>query len=576
MATAPLQPASAPSPSPPMHSHACDSESEANGPPHPHPKRARCTSPDRDPQPAQIPGDSGLAPQTQLEETREKSSPKPRSNVHDDAHDAQDKEAEAEAEADEDEDEMVLSEVHIHPDNGRVDGRWLTSVFLLSHTNQDQHQDTSSVGGSDEDESQMPDTWDHALEIQHAMGTTLREVGSQVWMGCFLLVDYIMEMKDQLNEAVVLELGAGTGLASIALGLMTDVSTVYCTDFDTDILSNCAANIIHNGQEEVQMRKEPESTPLETRIKAKRLNWLMKDPMQSLEDQTDRFDWLDTEAEEWRTKGTFIFAADVVYDDSLTDALVACLERLLCEPLPEDHPRKTEGRVAILTMEKRYNFSLDELDVVAQAHDYFVKRMGRSLLLEAQRVDYSSLGRYCNYDRSKDLVSGNEVIPRHSPPPHPFKPTMSWAQTTIRLPAKPRGCHLVTGEIEKQLPELKQFSVGMANVFRLTVALTCHILVQHTSASLTLNENADPDVRVDMEMALNEIAPESMPFTHTDEGPDDMTGHLKSTLVGVSLNIPITNGRFNLGTWQGIWLCEHRNHASGRRIVVTLQGEKRK
>ncbi|KAF9181669.1 hypothetical protein BGZ51_005266 [Haplosporangium sp. Z 767] len=142
---------------------------------------------------------------------------------------------------------------------------------------------------------------------------------------------------------------------------------------------------------------------------------------------------------------------------------------------------------------------------------------------------------------------------------------MSWAQTTIRLPAKSRGCHLVTHEIEKQLPDLKRFSVGMANIF-----------LQHTSASLTLNENADPDVRVDMEMALNKIAPESMPFTHTDEGPDDMTGHLKSSLMGVSLNIPITDGHFNLGMWQGIWLCEHRNRASGRKIVVTLQGEKKK
>ncbi|KAI7820785.1 hypothetical protein BC939DRAFT_217312 [Gamsiella multidivaricata] len=142
---------------------------------------------------------------------------------------------------------------------------------------------------------------------------------------------------------------------------------------------------------------------------------------------------------------------------------------------------------------------------------------------------------------------------------------MSWAQSTIRLPSMSRGCHLVTHEIEKQLPELRQFSVGMANVF-----------LQHTSASLTLNENADPDVRVDMEMALNKIAPESWPYEHADEGPDDMPGHIKSSLLGASLNIPITNGRFNLGTWQGIWLCEHRSHSSGRKIVVTLQGEKKK
>ncbi|RUP16032.1 hypothetical protein BC936DRAFT_139556 [Jimgerdemannia flammicorona] len=98
--------------------------------------------------------------------------------------------------------------------------------------------------------------------------------------------------------------------------------------------------------------------------------------------------------------------------------------------------------------------------------------------------------------------------------------------------------------------------------------------MQHTSASLCLNENVDPDVRADMEMALNRIAPESFPYVHTDEGPDDMPGHVKSALVGVSLNIPITNGKFNMGTWQGIWLCEHRDHGGSRRVVVTLQGEK--
>ncbi|CAO3570608.1 unnamed protein product [Mortierella alpina] len=347
MATTPHYPAPASTPSPPNHPRACDSDSELPDVLRPQPKRARCSSPDLDSPQAQSSSDNDRAPQTQLETTCKRSSPRLRSSPHDDALDPQDEEA--------DEDEMVLSEVHIHPENGRVDGRWLTSIFLLSHTNQDRHQETRSDDGSDEDEDQVPDTWDHAVEIQHTMGTTLREVGSQVWMGCFLLVDYIIEMKDQLNQAVVLELGGGTGLASIALGLMTDVSTVYCTDFDSDILSNCAANIIYNGQREVRARDEPEPVPFESRIKARRLNWLMEDPMQPLEDQRDRFDWLETEAEEWRTKGAFIFAAD------------------------------------------------DELDVVAQAHDYFVKRMGRSSLLEAQRIDYSSLGRYCDYDRSKDL-----------------------------------------------------------------------------------------------------------------------------------------------------------------------------
>ncbi|KAI8967747.1 hypothetical protein BDF20DRAFT_209589 [Mycotypha africana] len=140
---------------------------------------------------------------------------------------------------------------------------------------------------------------------------------------------------------------------------------------------------------------------------------------------------------------------------------------------------------------------------------------------------------------------------------------MSWAQREIRLKERRRGCHLIHNEIVGQLPELKSFKVGMANFF-----------LQHTSASLMVNENADPDVQKDMEMGLNRIVPESFPYIHTDEGPDDMPGHLKSGIVGVSLNIPITNGKLNLGTWQGIYLCEHRNHGGSRRVVVTMQGQK--
>ncbi|KAI9321320.1 hypothetical protein BX666DRAFT_1850259 [Dichotomocladium elegans] len=141
---------------------------------------------------------------------------------------------------------------------------------------------------------------------------------------------------------------------------------------------------------------------------------------------------------------------------------------------------------------------------------------------------------------------------------------MSWTQKHIRLSAKPRGCHLVHNEIVSQVPEIRNYKVGMANIF-----------LQHTSASLMLNENADPDVRVDMEMGLNKIVPENFPYIHTDEGADDMPGHLKSGIIGVSLNIPITDGRLATGTWQGIYLCEHRNHGGSRRIVVTLQGEKK-
>ncbi|EIE91266.1 hypothetical protein G6F46_012694 [Rhizopus delemar] len=141
---------------------------------------------------------------------------------------------------------------------------------------------------------------------------------------------------------------------------------------------------------------------------------------------------------------------------------------------------------------------------------------------------------------------------------------MPWIQKEIRLSPRKRGCHLVHREIVGQIPELKTMKVGMANVF-----------LQHTSASLMINENADPDVQKDMEMGLNKIVPETFPYIHTDEGPDDMPGHLKSGLVGVSLNIPISDGRLNLGTWQGIYLCEHRDSGGSRRVVVTLQGEKK-
>lgn len=138
-----------------------------------------------------------------------------------------------------------------------------------------------------------------------------------------------------------------------------------------------------------------------------------------------------------------------------------------------------------------------------------------------------------------------------------------WLQKNLTLKARPRGFHLVTGEIVQQLPELTTFSTGLA-----------HIFLQHTSASLTINENADPSVRADFESYINRLAPEHEPyFTHTLEGGDDMPAHLKSSLLGVSLSLPIQNGRFALGTWQGIYLGEHRNHGGGRKIVVTLTGE---
>lgn len=138
-----------------------------------------------------------------------------------------------------------------------------------------------------------------------------------------------------------------------------------------------------------------------------------------------------------------------------------------------------------------------------------------------------------------------------------------WLQKEIRLQAKPRGFHLITGELLKALPELVEFRIGMMNVF-----------IMHTSASLTLNENADPTVRQDFESYFNRAVAENEPYyRHNDEGSDDLPAHIKSSLLGASLNIPIANGRPALGTWQGIYLCEHRNTGGPRRILVTLQGE---
>ena len=138
-----------------------------------------------------------------------------------------------------------------------------------------------------------------------------------------------------------------------------------------------------------------------------------------------------------------------------------------------------------------------------------------------------------------------------------------WVQREVTLRPRPRGFHLVTGEIESALPELSEVQVGIANLF-----------IRHTSASLTLNENASPDVRRDFEAYFNEAVPEDAPYwTHTMEGPDDMPAHIKASLLGPSLTLPVSRGRFALGTWQGVYLCEHRNHGGPRSVVVTLFGE---
>ncbi|GLY59914.1 secondary thiamine-phosphate synthase enzyme YjbQ [Pectobacterium brasiliense] len=138
-----------------------------------------------------------------------------------------------------------------------------------------------------------------------------------------------------------------------------------------------------------------------------------------------------------------------------------------------------------------------------------------------------------------------------------------WMQYEIRLKPKARGFHLVTDEILAQVTGLRQINVGLMQVF-----------IKHTSAALTINENADPTVRQDFESFFNRLVPEDEPYyRHTYEGSDDMPAHLKGSLLGNSLTIPITNGRLNIGTWQGIYLCEHRNHGGGRSLVVTLNGE---
>lgn len=139
---------------------------------------------------------------------------------------------------------------------------------------------------------------------------------------------------------------------------------------------------------------------------------------------------------------------------------------------------------------------------------------------------------------------------------------MIWHQKEISLKPRGRGFHLITDEVLSQLPELKIIKIGLM-----------HILIKHTSASITLNENFDPDVRSDMEKFFNRAVKENEPwYDHNSEGSDDMPAHIKSTLIGNSLTIPITNGTLNLGTWQGIYFCEHRNHARSRRVVVTILG----
>ncbi|MDD1781548.1 secondary thiamine-phosphate synthase enzyme YjbQ [Enterovibrio sp. ZSDZ35] len=138
-----------------------------------------------------------------------------------------------------------------------------------------------------------------------------------------------------------------------------------------------------------------------------------------------------------------------------------------------------------------------------------------------------------------------------------------WYQKTFTLRARSRGFHLITDEVLSNLPELRDVRVGIL-----------HLFIQHTSASLTLNENADPTVRSDMEAHFNKFVPERAPYyQHTYEGDDDMPAHIKASLLGASISVPISNGRLATGTWQGVYLGEHRDNAGARRLVATIQGE---
>lgn len=138
-----------------------------------------------------------------------------------------------------------------------------------------------------------------------------------------------------------------------------------------------------------------------------------------------------------------------------------------------------------------------------------------------------------------------------------------WQQTEIRLKARSRGFHLITDEVLRQLPQLAEIKHGIL-----------HIFIKHSSASITLNENADPTVRSDMEAHFNHFVPERAPYyQHTYEGDDDMPAHIKASLLGNSLSLPISHGQLNIGIWQGIYLGEHRDHASSRALVVTINGE---
>ncbi|GLC37886.1 hypothetical protein PLESTM_000659700 [Pleodorina starrii] len=166
--------------------------------------------------------------------------------------------------------------------------------------------------------------------------------------------------------------------------------------------------------------------------------------------------------------------------------------------------------------------------------------------------------------RLRRVAQSSAASPSQAPTQPAEVPATQWFQKTITLPQHPRGCHVITRKIYEALPELAAYEVGLANIF-----------ILHTSASLTINENASPEVPLDLNDALNRLAPEGSHYRHDDEGPDDMPAHVKSSLMGPSLTLPVARGRFALGTWQGIYLNEHRNMGGPRSLVITIQGQLR-
>ncbi|MQL92703.1 hypothetical protein Taro_025338 [Colocasia esculenta] len=180
---------------------------------------------------------------------------------------------------------------------------------------------------------------------------------------------------------------------------------------------------------------------------------------------------------------------------------------------------------------------------------------------------YPRLGSAARSSTARAMQQASSLSPSSSLAAEEASPASmagKWAQKTVVIPAQRRGCHLITSRVLREIEQdLSGFKCGFA-----------HFFLQHTSASLTINENYDSDVQDDTETFLNRIVPEgrSAPWKHTLEGPDDMPAHIKSSMFGCALTIPITNGHLNMGTWQGIWLCEHRDHATPRKIVVTLNG----